>query len=49
VASKICRIHSKKECLSSACTPRLIGAYTKKGKNLVFLFSSLYMCVCVCV
>jgi len=49
VASKICRIHSKKGCLSPPCTPRLIGAYTKKGKILVFLFSSLYMCLCVCV
>ena len=47
MASKICRIHSKKGCLSSPCTPRLIGAYTKKGKILVFLFSLLHMCVCV--
>jgi hypothetical protein len=46
VASKICRIHNKKGCLSLSCTPRLIGAYTKKGKILVFPFSSLHMCVC---
>ena len=49
MASKICRIHSKKGCLPPPCTPRLIGAYTKKGKILVFLFSSLYIYLCVCV
>jgi hypothetical protein len=35
---------ARKGPLSLMCTSRLIGVHTKKGKILVFSFSSLYIC-----